>query len=148
MPTVPAPAAPVKASRPLRRERQLLAPVRVSARFVGGATRQDLLDGAAVLSIRDGDDEEAAYWCLAVFDAGRCVSFRLVKFGTGEQYDLPRDLSDCDCPDRVYRPERPGGCRHMAALRQALPTVGEATAYPSAVGAPAARLAGVTPRDT
>lgn len=26
----------------------------------------------------------------------------------------------CDCPDAVYRGERPGGCRHVAALRQAL----------------------------
>jgi hypothetical protein len=58
-----------------------------------------------------------------VFDGERCVAFRLVKFGTGEQYDIPRDLSSCDCPDRVYRPDRPGGCRHMQALRQALRTV-------------------------
>ena len=74
--------------------------------------------------------DETAYWCLAVYDAGRCVAFRLVKFGTGEQYDLPRDLSSCDCPDRTYKPERPGGCKHMVALRQALPTVTSAGPVP------------------
>jgi hypothetical protein len=104
-----------------------LQPVNVKATFVGGATRRDVINGAAVLSIRDGDDEESAYWCVAVYDPGRCVAFRLVKFGTGEQYDLPRDLSSCDCPDRTYKPERPGGCKHMVALQQALPTVAGTT---------------------
>jgi hypothetical protein len=111
------------------RQRKPLQPVNVTARFVGGATRQDVLDGSAVLSIATGDDtdrDESAYWTSAVYDGDRCVAFRLVKFGTGEQYDLPRDLSACDCPDHTYRSERPGGCKHMAALRQALPTVSRA----------------------
>jgi hypothetical protein len=95
----------------------------VTARFVGGATRQDVIDGAAVLSIRDGDDDESAYWTEAIFDFDRCVAFRLRKFGTGEQYDLPRDLSNCDCPDRSFRPHRPGGSKHMTALRQAVRAV-------------------------
>jgi hypothetical protein len=113
------------------RERKPLAPVTVSASFVGDASRNDLLDGAAVLSIVSGDATdpgETPYWCLAVFDGERCTGFRLTKFGSGEVYDLPRDLSSCDCPDHTYRPERSGGCRHMAALRQALPTVGKAAA--------------------
>jgi hypothetical protein len=38
-------------------------------------------------------------------------------------YDLPPDLSGCDCPDRTHKPERPGGCKHMVALRLALPGV-------------------------
>ncbi len=111
---------------PARRQRKPLLPVQVTARFVGGATRKDVLDGAAVLSIVSGDatdTDESAYWCQAVYDGDRCTGFRLTKFGGHEVYDLPRDLSSCDCPDQTYRPERPGGCRHMAALRQALPTV-------------------------
>lgn len=113
-------------TRPAR-QRKPLSPVNVRARFVGGATRQDVLDGAAVLSITDlTTREEAAYWLEAVYDGERCVAFRLRKFGGEEQYDLPRDLSSCDCPDGIYRAERPGGCRHMAALRQALPTVARA----------------------
>jgi hypothetical protein len=110
------------------RQRKPLLPVNVRAYFVGGASRRDVLDGAAVLSITTVDDtdrDESAYWCLALFspDGQTCLGFRLTKFGTGEVYDLPRDLGGCDCPDRTYRPERPGGCRHTAALRQALPTV-------------------------
>ena len=111
---------------PPPRQRKPLEAVQVTARFVGGATRQDVLDGSAVLSILSGDEtdrDENAYWCLALYDGDRCTGFRLAKFRTGERYDLPRDLSSCDCADHTYRPERPGGCRHMAALRQALPTV-------------------------
>jgi hypothetical protein len=54
---------------------------------------------------------------------GRVTGFELSKFGTDQRYDLPADLSSCDCPDHVYREERPGGCRHMQALRQALVAV-------------------------
>ncbi len=31
-------------------------------------------------------------------------------------YDLPLDLSGCDCPDATFRTERPGGCKHRKAL--------------------------------
>jgi hypothetical protein len=80
------------------------------------------------LSIVSGDAtdrDESAYWCLAAYVGDRCTGFRLTKFGTGEVYDLPRDLSSCDCPDHTFRPERPGGCKHMQALRQALLTVAQ-----------------------
>lgn len=120
MSTVFVPRARVKPNR------KPLLPVSVSARFVGGARRADVLDGSAVLSIVAGDAtdrDESAYWCLAVFQGERCTGFQLTKFGSGEVYDLPRDLSSCDCPDHTYRGERPGGCKHMAALRQALPIV-------------------------
>jgi len=111
------------------RQPKPLAPVRVRARFDGGATWQDVIDGAAVLSIKDADTgKEACYWCEAVYVGEQCVGFRLRKFATGQQHDLPSDLSSCDCGDRTHRPERPGGCRHMAALQQALPTVHKATA--------------------
>ncbi len=129
-----------RASAP--RQRKPLLPVNVTARFVGGATRQDVIDGAAVLSIAYGDPtdtDESAYWCRAVFVGDICTGFQLTKFGTGEVYDIPRDLSSCDCPDHTYRPERPGGCKHMAALRQALPTVSKAGAHPCAPAAPVAR---------
>jgi hypothetical protein len=106
--------------------RKPLYPVDVDAAFVGGATRRDLLDGAAVLEIATGDATDrdvTPYWTLAVYDGERLAGFALVKFVTGERYDLPLDLSTCDCPDHVYRPRRPGGCKHMAALRQALPSL-------------------------
>jgi hypothetical protein len=108
-----------------RKQRKPLEPVNVRAYFVGGASRQDVLDGAAVLSLTDlTTNEEAAYWCRALYDGGRCTGFRLTKLGSpADVYDVPRALTGCDCPDAAYRPERPGGCRHQQALRQALPTV-------------------------
>jgi hypothetical protein len=84
-----------------------------------------------VLSIVSGDDtdrDETAYWTMAIYVGERCTGFRLTKYGTGEVYDLPRDLSTWDCPDYTYRPNRPGGFKHMEALRQALPTVAKAGA--------------------
>ncbi len=51
--------------------------------------------------------------------AGALAGFRLTK-PDGTAYDLPADLSSCDCPDATYHPERPGGCRHQKAMRAAL----------------------------
>jgi hypothetical protein len=102
------------------------SPVNVIARFVGGACKQDILEGRAVLSISTGDasdPDECFYWCVAVVEDGRCIGFRLSKFGSSDTYYVPCDLSACGCRDRIHRPDRPGGCRHMVALRQALPTI-------------------------
>ena len=47
--------------------------------------------------------------------------FRLTSYDSLHQgvtvYDLPLDLSSCDCPDATYRSERPGGCKHRKALQ-------------------------------
>jgi hypothetical protein len=61
-----------------------------------------------------------------VSDGGNVAGYRLTKFGGGRRYDLPADLSACTCADRTHRPDRPGGCKHMAALRLALPAVNKA----------------------
>jgi hypothetical protein len=100
-----------------------LQPVSVRARFFGRPTARALAEGRAILSIRDGDGE-SSYWCEALPAGG----YRLKKFGAGRRYDLPADLSSCTCGDRTHRPERPGGCKHMAALRQAAPAVTKASA--------------------
>jgi hypothetical protein len=81
----------------------------------GFPTDEDLLMGAAVLCI-DG----WAYWCQANTDRGNVVGWVLRKFGSGEVYNLPRDLSSCECGDHLWRGNRPGGCKHMVALRMAL----------------------------
>jgi hypothetical protein len=108
-----------------RRQRKQLLPVNVRAYLVGGATRQDVIDGSAVLSITDLDrDEESAYWLSALFDGEKCVGFTVRKFGGEEEaHVISRDLTSCTCGDSTYRPNRPGGCRHLAALRRVLPTV-------------------------
>jgi hypothetical protein len=59
------------------------------------------------------------YEVLPLFDGPARVGYRLLK-ADGTMYDLPADLSGCDCPDATYHPERPGGCKHAAAVRAAL----------------------------
>lgn len=54
---------------------------------------------------------------------GILLGYRLNK-ADGTAYDLPADLSGCDCPDATYR-ERPGGCKHRRSLRAALAALGE-----------------------
>ncbi len=57
-------------------------------------------------------------------DQGRTVGVRLVKeeadeHGRHKIHDI--DLAErpwrCDCEDATYRPGRPGGCKHIVALR-------------------------------
>jgi hypothetical protein len=112
MPTVAIPRKPVK-PRPL-------PPVPADGHFPGGATWQELLAGTAVLQIDRPEDTNDWYWCGYVVDSGEVRGYNLVKFGTGATYFFPADCSGCDCPDRTYRPERPGGCKHMRGLAQAL----------------------------
>src|SRR5581483_11499362 len=107
-------------------------PMSVTAYLVGGASREDVLHGAAVISITDNiTGDEQAYWLEALFqhptDGGKCVGFRLRKFGSAEVYDVPRALDSCTCADATFRPDRPLGCRHQVALRMALVTVAEGT---------------------
>ncbi len=109
------------ATRPTR-QREPLRPVSVAGRFVGGATDDDLRDGAAVLQIWELA-RTVLYWCAGNYDRGNLVGFRLRKFdaeGAGDVYDLPATLDACSCADGTFRPERPGGCRHQRALRQAM----------------------------
>ncbi len=101
------------------RQRKPLAPVQVTGAFVAPPTDEDLLIGAAVLEIDDGK-ELASYWLQANTDRGNVVGWSLRRFGSAEVYDLPASLDSCDCPDGLYRSERPGGCRHQVAVRQAL----------------------------
>jgi len=50
------------------------------------------------------------------------LGYRLVKHD-GSIYDVDCRTAwgewSCDCPDGTYCPERPGGCKHIAALRDA-----------------------------
>lgn len=51
------------------------------------------------------------------------TSFRLIKCD-GTLYDLLPNCSACDCADATFRSERPGGCKHCVAVRQALAAIG------------------------
>jgi hypothetical protein len=95
-------------------------PVQVKGRFVGLASRQDVIDGSAVLSITDERTGlESAYWVQIKAVDGQYTEYQLQKLGSTDTYTLPRNLAACDCPDKQFV-ARPGGCRHQVAMRQAL----------------------------
>jgi hypothetical protein len=56
----------------------------------------------------------------------RVDGYRMVKT-VGTVYDIgaTEERWTCDCPDATFHPERPGGCKHVAALRAALKAAGQ-----------------------
>jgi hypothetical protein len=122
-------AAAANASRPPPQ------PVEVVGRIVTGLGQglHDLFHGCAILEIEDAGKAESYWVTLNVSPDGHIAGLRLQKFATGQRYDLPASLDSCDCPDGTYRPERPGGCRHQEALRQALVTVAKDNPPPKRV---------------
>ncbi len=119
MRTVPSPVPPVNGIR----QRQALQPVQL-LRVACEAGIEDLLRGYAVLAVTTGDDSDndtRVYWLKADIGHTRhVISFELTEFTSNARYHLPADLGTCDCPDHSFREKRPGGCKHMVALRQAL----------------------------
>jgi len=93
-----------------------------------------LLSGSAILEIRDARGE-ALYWVEARLDGRRIVGATLQKFATGDHHYVHldgRDAPSCSCEDATYRPDRPGGCRHVNALRMALVELAQRPAPPPA----------------
>jgi hypothetical protein len=72
-----------------------------------------------------------AYFCRCLEHGYQLFSYDARKKQT-TVYDLPGDLSGCDCPDGTYRSERPSGCKHAAGLR-ALVAAGKVPAVSAAV---------------
>jgi hypothetical protein len=99
--------------------------VQVKGRILAGSGQvtHDMFHGHAILEIESEGRLESYWLTLNVSPDGHIAGLRLQRFATGQRYDLPADLDDCTCGDRNYRPERPGGCRHMVALREALVNV-------------------------
>ncbi len=86
-----------------------------------------LMAGSAILFITDvRTGELAMYYAKGVADNNRLVAIRLTKAGDDSpephehQVTLAGAKAACDCQDATYRPDRPGGCRHLNALTQAL----------------------------
>ncbi len=71
---------------------------------------------------------ETSYLFETLRHAGVPYGWRLTRQDArkGEElsYQLPIDLQACDCPDSVYAAYRPGGCKHVAALRVAIAALG------------------------
>lgn len=103
-----------------------LQPVAVVGRLLTGLGERlpELLEGNAILEI-ESEERLEPYWCGLIIDptTGKISGVKLQRFGCGARYELPATLDDCSCPDAIYRSERPGGCKHQEALRQALLSV-------------------------
>ncbi len=111
------------------RPRKPLRPVQVTARLTGSDNPADLPDelarGVAILSIVSGDatdPDTRLYWVKILAERGSPYAVQLIRFGAHERYVVTLDDERCDCPDSVYA-DRPGGCKHIVALRQVLPAV-------------------------
>ena len=65
------------------------------------------------------DRTREAYAVLEHVDGLVLLGWNLKK-ADGTNYDIPADLSSCDCADATYQPNRPGGCKHRKALAAAL----------------------------
>jgi hypothetical protein len=100
-----------------QRPRKPLLPARVTAEHV--AYNRAL--GLGTLDIRAEGGGVETYLAFANRDAGRLVGMRPVKLSDGATHDIDLTASPwrCDCGDATHRPDRPGGCRHVVALRHA-----------------------------
>jgi len=63
------------------------------------------------------------YEVLPFYDGEALVGHRLLK-ADGTMYDVDVVTWRCDCPDATFHPERPGGCKHVQALKAALRAAG------------------------
>jgi hypothetical protein len=77
--------------------------------------------GTGVLAI-DGTN----YTLTTLRDQTGVVGYHMMK-ADGTAYDVctSEEHWTCDCPDATFHPERPGGCKHVAALRAALKAAGQ-----------------------
>lgn len=73
--------------------------------------------GTGVLAINGTE-----YVVTVLRDQTRLLGYRLTKPADMAAYDVCTQGTPwtCDCPDATFHPERPGGCKHVAALRAAL----------------------------
>ena len=132
MSSLTAPRPQVNPTRP----RKPLEPVAVVGRLLTGhGTRlPELFEGNAILEV-ESEGKLESYWTGLLIDPadGHISGVKLQKFATGEKYNLPAALDDCDFADATFRPS---GCKHQQTLRQALVAVaaGLKTAPPSRPG--------------
>jgi hypothetical protein len=66
------------------------------------------------------------YEILPLYEGEALVGYRLLKAGATTMYDVDTTQAPwrCDCPDATFHPERPGGCKHVQALKAALRAAG------------------------
>jgi len=108
------------------RNRKAPQPLSGSARWVGGGPTQARLDdGDAILQITVAGKEPGFYHVETNKDGDTVRGYRLIKIDALEKaatYDVELHadgLLTCDCPDAT-NVDRPGGCKHVKALRASL----------------------------
>ncbi|MCI0463760.1 MAG: hypothetical protein L0Z62_43040 [Gemmataceae bacterium] len=94
---------------PRRRRREPLEPATGTVKILRAVGEVNPTTGEVQIGAK-------AYY-LGLFPGGYHLTSWDERLSEVTNYDLPADLTDCTCPDQTFRPERPGGCRHLAALR-------------------------------
>ena len=81
--------------------------------------------------------DTVTYAVIAQRNEGKLTGLRLLRdpdHGGPAVYDV--DVTGepwrCDCPDATYRPDRPGGCKHVVALKQAAGAIRAPACTPTA----------------
>jgi CheY-like chemotaxis protein len=104
----------------------LLKPVEFAEleRLLAGRAVDTLRPAAEVRSPPRRGRQAALYEVVAFREHGAVVGYRLQKVTAGPEalydVDVRTDPWTCDCPDATFCPERPGGCKHVLALKAAL----------------------------
>lgn len=77
--------------------------------------RRPIPELAGLLTV-NGTEYEMSY---IFHESGRLDGFRLSKLsGEGEVYDIPRNMTHCDCKDFAYRhPTTGNACKHIRAVK-------------------------------
>ena len=81
--------------------------------------------GRGVLSL---DGVAYGFTDAGTADPAYCVGVYNLEKPDGTIYQVALMVPgrwECDCPDSTYHPERPGGCRHIAAVRRGLAIMAE-----------------------
>ncbi len=106
-----------------------LAPVSVQAHWLVLPTTADMASEVAI-----EDAKLSTFYAMhAHLDqrSGEICGYRLTK-RDGEFHDIDPVAgtwgAGCSCEDATFRPNRPGGCRHIAALTQLLASLDDALA--------------------
>lgn len=77
--------------------------------------------GELKITGENGNEKKYLIVCLSAKVAATgghvLTGWRLIQDGEADNYDIPVTLDDCCCKDYLTR-QRPGGCRHLRAVRK------------------------------
>ena len=114
--TSAATATPRRPTASSPRETKPLEPVDPVVELV----EYDLETGTGIVQI-----DEHRYVMIRFRDQGKTIGMRLTRFCSKKglrkiDVDFTAKPWACDCEDAAYRSERPGGCKHIVAMRKVI----------------------------